>query len=264
MRFLPQSILFAVVLTAGAGFSQTATSSITPIQPMAADAHPSFAVATIKPHDPASPHQGFDAHGDLITIRNESVISLMMFAYSIHKHQIANLPEWASGPTYDIVGKCDTPGQPNLRQLQETIQRLLADRFQLSFHRERRQMPIFAIRVAKGGVKLKPAAEPDADADEFGNGHGTEQTVTFKSARMADFALNEQFFLDRPVVDQTDLAGRYDFSVRYTYDESKTTDPNAPPGLFTAVQEQLGLRFVPTEGAVDVFVIDHVEKPSAN
>jgi uncharacterized protein (TIGR03435 family) len=80
---------------------------------------------------------------------------------------------------------------------------------------------------------------------------------------MTDFAFGEQFFFDRPVVNQTGLTGKYDFSIRYS-DEIRTTDPNAPPGLFTAVQEQLGLKFEPTKTPTAVFVIDHVEPPSAN
>jgi len=76
--------------------------------------------------------------------------------------------------------------------------------------------------------------------------------------------MGEQFFVDRPLVDQTGLTGRYDFSIRYTYDEVHATDPNAPPGLFTAVQEQLGLKFEPVKAATDVFVIDHIERPSPN
>jgi uncharacterized protein (TIGR03435 family) len=151
-----------------------------------------------------------------------------------------------------------------LRQQQEMLQKLLADRFQLKFHRDKRELPVFALQIAKGGPKLKPAANPDAEADESGNGRGTEQTIVFTSASMGDFTLNEQFFVDRPVVDQTGLIGKYDFSLRYTYDEAKSTDPDAPPGLFTAVQEQLGLKFEPTKAPVDVFVIDHVEPPSAN
>jgi uncharacterized protein (TIGR03435 family) len=144
------------------------------------------------------------------------------------------------------------------------LQKLLADRFGLKFHRDKRELSVYAIQIAKGGPKLKPAANPDAGADQEGNGHGTEQTVIFTSNGIADFIRNEQFFVDRPLVDQTRLTGRYDFSLRYTFDEAKSTDPNAPPGIFTAVQEQLGLKFQPTKASTDVFVIDHVEPPSAN
>ncbi len=233
-------------------------------KPMAAEAHPSFAVATIKPHDPASNSQGFHNAGDRISIRNESITSLMMFAYSINKHQVIDLPAWAETTSYDIEGKTDTPGEPNLRQQQEMIQNLLADRFQLKFHRDQRELPVYAIQVAKGGAKLTPAAKPEDQPNQQGNSHGTEMTQTYTNCSIPDFILGMQFFLDRPVVDQTGLTGHYDFTFRYTADEVHATDPNAPPGLFTAVQEQLGLKFEPTKAPVAVFVIDHIERPSPN
>ena len=261
MRIRPWKLAVAALTLAASGaLAQTPT----PVKPMAPDAHPSFAVATIKPHDPASSRQGFDATGDRFIIRNQSVATLIMFAYSIHPRQIVDAPDSLFHDRYDIEGTTDTPGEPSLHQQQEMLQKLLADRFQLKFHHDQRELSVYAIQIAKGGPKLKPAANPDAQPDQEGNGHGTEQTVAYTSADMANFILGEQFYLDRPLVDQTGLKGRYDFSIRYTFDEAKSTDPNAPPGLFTAVQEQLGLKFEPTKAPVDVFVIDHVEQPSAN
>lgn len=262
MRFFPHSVLLVAPLTVAAALAQTP--GATPVQRMAADAHPSFAVATIKPHDPSQGSQGFDATGDRFTIHNQSLANLMEFAYSVHGRQIVDAPDWLFHDRWDIDGVTDTPGEPSLRQQQEMLQKLVRDRFGLKFHRDRRELSVFAIQVAKGGPKLKSAKQPDAEPDQEGNGHGTEQTITYTSASMADFIMGEQFFLDRPLVDQTGLTGKYDFSIRYTYDEAKSTDPNAPPGLFTAIQEQLGLKLAPAKAAVDVFVIDHVEQPSAN
>jgi uncharacterized protein (TIGR03435 family) len=81
---------------------------------------------------------------------------------------------------------------------------------------------------------------------------------------MSDFVLGMQFFLDRPIVDQTGLTGRYDIKLHYAPDESRVTDPNAPPGLFTAIQQQLGLKLDATKALTDVFVIDHAERPTPN
>lgn len=254
-------VVAATALTASCAPAQTPT----PVKPMASDAHPSFAVATIKPHDPNSGHQGFDAKGDRVTARDQSVASMMMFAYGIHPSQIVGAPDWVSNQRWDVEGTSDTPGEPNLRQQQEMLERLLADRFGLHFSREKRELTVYAIQPAKGGPKLKPAANPDAEADQDGSGHGTEFNLRFTSVSMTEFAMGMQFFVhDRPVVDQTGLTGRYDLTLRYTYDEARSTDPNAPPGLFTAIQEQLGLKLMPTKAPVDVFVIDHVEPPSAN
>ncbi|HEY4380032.1 MAG TPA: TIGR03435 family protein [Acidobacteriaceae bacterium] len=260
MRFSPHLFLFAATLAAAPTFAQTAT----PVQRMAKDAHPSFAVATIKPHDPSSNRQGFNAVGDRYTVRNQSIVTLMMFAYSIDPHQVVDAPEWARTARFDIEGTTDTPGEPSQRQQQEMLQKLLTDRFKLKFHREPRELPVYAIQIAKGGPKLPSPANPDADPDQDASGHGTEVTVTITTASMADFILGMQFFFDRPIVDRTGLTGRYDFKLRYTHDEARATDPNAPPGLFTAIQEQLGLKLEPVKAPIDVFAIEHVEQPSEN
>jgi uncharacterized protein (TIGR03435 family) len=231
---------------------------------MPADAHPTFDVATIKPHDPNSYRQGFNDRGGRFTIRGQSVSSLLMFAYSINKHQIEDLPDWASNATFDIDGITDPLGEPNLRQMQEMIQKLLADRFQLKLHRETRELPVYALQLEKSGPKLASAADPNAQPDQESSSHGTEITHVYTSCAMADFILGMQFFLDRPIVDQTGLTGRYDLKLRYTYNESSTDDPNAPPGLFTAIKEQLGLRLKASKAPIYVLVIDRIDQPSPN
>lgn len=236
-----------------------------PVTHMAADAHPSFAVASIRPHDPNSQHQSFDFKGDRFTVRNQTVATIMMFAYAIHPSQIVDAPDWVLHQRYDIEGKTDTPGQPNLRQLQEILKKLLADRFGLHFTREKRELPIYAIRIAKGGPRLKPAAKPEDEVDQTADGHDGDLTQIYTSATMNDFAMGMQFFLpDRPLVDQTRLGGRYDIRLRYSPDEAHTTDPNAPPGIFTAIQQQLGLKLQPMKTLISVFVIDQVHQPSEN
>ena len=189
----------------------------------------------------------------------------MLFAYSIHSTQIINAPEWALHDRWDIEGKIDTPGQPDLRQMQEMLQKLLADRFQLNFRRDQRELPIYAIRIARGGPKLTPAAHPEALTDQNADVHGTDVTQIYTNASIGDFVLGMQFFLpDRPIVDQTQLAGRYDIRLRYTSDEAHATGSDVLPSIFTAIQEQLGLKLEPVKAPVEVFVIDHIEQPSAN
>jgi uncharacterized protein (TIGR03435 family) len=244
--------------------AQTTPQTPAPVAQMAADAHPSIEVATIKPHNPDVSNQSFNTTGDRVKILNQTVSSLMSFAYAIHSRQIVDAPDWIFHDRYDIEGKTDTTGEPNLRQFQEMLQKLVADRFQLKFHRDQRELSVYAIRVTKGGPKLTPAANPTAEPDQQCNSHGTEMTQTYTNCSMSEFILGMQFFLDRPIVDQTGLTGQYDFTFHYTGDELRTTDPNAPPGLFTAVQEQLGLKFEPTKASTGVFVIDHIERPSPN
>jgi uncharacterized protein (TIGR03435 family) len=240
--------------------------SATPIQPMALDAHPAFAVATVKPHDPNDQgNQGINFVGDRIKIENQTIDSMMMYAYSIHREQIVGMPESVGKDSYDITGTIDTPGQPNRHQGQEMLQELLAARFGLKFHREQRPLKVYVIQIAKGGPKLLPAAHPEAQANQHGRQRGTKLCNIMTSAGMGDFVLDMQYFVDdRPLVDQTGLTGQYDFTLCYTPDDAQTADPDAAPGLFTALQEQLGLKFVPATVPVDVFVIDHVTKPSEN
>jgi uncharacterized protein (TIGR03435 family) len=268
MRILPWKSVATAAMIAAVSFipspalAQTAPAA--PIVRMAPAAHPSFAVATIKPHDPEVNGQGFNTTGDRVKIRNQTVASLLSFAYAIHPRQIVDAPEWIFHDRYDIEGTTDTEGEPNLHQFQEMVQKLLADRLQLKFHRDQRELPVYAIRLAKGGSKLKPAADPNAEPNQSGNSHAAEITQTYTNCSITEFVLGMQFFLDRPIVDQTGLTGHYDFSFRYTADETRTTDPNAAPGLFTAVQEQLGLKFEPVKAPTDVFILDRVERPSAN
>ncbi len=149
--------------------------------------------------------------------------------------------------------------------MQGMVQKLLADRFALKFHREERELAVYAITLAKGGPKLtKNTTNTDGQMDENGSGSGTAMSLKFTNTSMAEFGMVMQFMVDRPMVDRTGLAGRYDFVLRYTYDETRATDPNAPPGLFTAIQEQLGLKLEAVKAPAEVLVVDKVDRPSGN
>ncbi len=232
---------------------------------MPPDAHPAFAVATIKPHDPAIQRSGFSSNPALLTIRNESVVSMIVFAYSLNKRQLASAPGWAESEYFDIEGRGDVDGQPNLPQYQEMVRKLLAERFQLKFHMEKRELSVYAVRVAKSGLKLTSAANPDGLLDQTGSRSGSVLTIKYTSCSMPDFAFGEQPYFDRPVIDQTGIAGRFDFTLRYTPDSAATSDdPDTPPGIFTAIQEQLGLKIEPSKAMADVLVLDRIERPSGN
>jgi uncharacterized protein (TIGR03435 family) len=231
---------------------------------MTADAHPLFAVAVIKPHNPDSTHQGLDIESNRVGISDYSLSKLVCFAYAVNSHQIVNAPDWVSKDHYDIQGKPDISGEPTVAQVRDMVQKLLIDRYGLQLHRERRELPVYALQVSKGAPKLAPAADPSAKAEEHASGHNLETTRTYTSSSMQDFILVEQFFVDRPIVDQTGLTGRYDFKLNYTYDEMHNTDPDAPPGMFTAIQQELGLKLQPTKAMTDVLVLDGVHLPSEN
>jgi uncharacterized protein (TIGR03435 family) len=133
----------------------------------------------------------------------------------------------------------------------------------LSFHRETRQLPIYTLTIAKGGPKLAPP-KPGESVDEDSWLNGGVRTVELTATPMPVFAIDMDFFVERPVVDQAGLQGSYDFMLKWTFDDSRLTDPNALPSLFTAIKEQLGLKLDAVKGPAEVYVIDRIERPSEN
>ena len=235
-------------------------------QAMATGASPAFLVAAIKPTDPNTTRQGwsFESEGRHITCSNASLKDIVRLAYGIHDKQIVGAPEWFSKDHFDISGVPDQPGVPSNQQLQHMYQQLLADRFHLVFHRETRDIPIYALTVAKGGPILTPAG-PDQAQSNAGNSGGTGfRVIKATYLSISDLGLNLNSYEDRPVIDQTSLPGRYNFTLKWTYDVSHENDPNAPPSLVTALKEQLGLRMDAVKGPAPVLVIEHVEQPTEN
>lgn len=246
-----------------------------PQPPMAADANPSFEVATIKPSKPDEPGKAFLMHPDgQFTTVNTTMNDLIKFAYDVQEKQIIGGPDWLSSQKFDIAGKPDAPGRPNSNQLKVMVQKLLADRFQLKFHRDNKELSAYVLTVAKSGNKMKKSeGDPNGLPGLFFRQLGV---LTVQNATMADFTgLMQAAVLDRPVVDQTGLQGRWDFILKWTPDESQfggmgikvpppTDAADAPPPLFTAIQEQIGLKLEAGKAPVEVLVLDHVEQPSAN
>jgi uncharacterized protein (TIGR03435 family) len=241
-----------------------------PATNMAPGADPAFEVVAIKPSDPNDGVRGFQTRGRRIRAVNETMNDLISFSYGIHVRQIAGGPPWFATDQYFIEGVPDTEGQPNLKQFRSMVQKLLADRFNLKVHNEQRELSVYALTVGKGGPKMtKSLGNPDGPPDDqFSRSAWLRETNT----TMAEFAKGLQFVLDKPVVDHTGLTGRWDFRVQWTPDESQfggmvpppSANPNAPPGLFTAIQEQIGLKLELVKEPADVLVVDHVERPSAN
>jgi uncharacterized protein (TIGR03435 family) len=246
-----------------------------PIPPMPADAKPVFEVATIKPSAPDEQGKYFTVRGGQFVTANTTLMDLIKFAYGVQDKQVANLPDWASSQKFDMTGKPDIPGMPNPQQLRNMVQRVLADRFQLKFHEDKKEMSAYVLFVAKGGQKMEKApADAGALPGLFFRGLGV---LTVRNATMQDFCeLMQSAVLDRPVVDETELQGRYNFLLKWTPDESqfgglgvKVPPPSdaadAPPPLYTAITEQIGLRLeAMSKAPVRVLTVDHVDHPSAN
>jgi uncharacterized protein (TIGR03435 family) len=245
-----------------------------PPKMMAADADPVFEVATIKRSDPNGRRLYSIGNGTEVTAVGVTVNDLIVFAYGVHARQISGAPAWVESDKFDIRGKPEG-GRPNPTQFKMMLQKLLADRFKLAFHRDKKQLTVYALTVGKNGPKLtrSESASPIPNLVPRGPGNLPARNVT-----MEEFAGNLQgAVLDRPVVDQTGLKGRFDFQLQWTPDETQfasTRGPGEPPkppegaetqrDLFTAIQQQLGLKLESTKVQMGVLVIDKVEKPSEN
>lgn len=248
-----------------------------PPTPMRADAKPKFEVATIKPGQPNQPGKNIGFRGREFRARNFNVYDLIGFAYGLHTKQVIGAPDWFNTELFDISGVPDVEGQPSMAQMNMLMENLLTDRFQLKFHYEKRELPVYALTVAKSGPKMT-VSTASADA---GTGFGFRRLgdLRVRNMTMPEFAKWMQGgVMDKPVVDQTGLKDRYDFALLWTPDDSQfaqfrstgplpqpsADDTNAPPSLYTALQEQIGLKMEPTKAMDEVMVIDSVQKPSEN
>jgi uncharacterized protein (TIGR03435 family) len=242
------------------------------IPPMTADANPSFEVATIKPSKPGRLGRGINLRPPDIVVVNYTLLDMVSVAYNVQATQVVGGPTWMSSDKYDVNGKPDTPGVPSFDQAKMMLQKLLADRFQLKFHRETKKMSAYLLTVAKGGPKMRkgdPNGEPGIVFRQLG-------VLAVTNSTMDEFAQTMQrTVFHRPVVNDTRVQGRWSFLLKFTPDGSqvewagvKALPPSnatdAPPPLFTAIQEQIGLKLEAGKAPVPVLVIDHVEPPSPN
>jgi uncharacterized protein (TIGR03435 family) len=246
-----------------------------PPKPMAADANLVFEVATIKPANPETRGQSIlvgRGGSNLFTTTNTTLNDLITFAYGIHVRQIVGGPSWLESEKFDISAKPEQPGIPNVAQLSTMVKKLLAERFGLAFHSEKRELSAYVITQGKNGAKLTKN-ETGGNLPGFG-GRGPG-SVVIRNSTMAEFAgFLQGRILDRPVVDQTGLSGKFDFTLDWRPDLTQLPPgANAPqlppevearPDLFTAIQEQVGLKLEPAKTPVEVYVIDKVQKPSEN
>jgi uncharacterized protein (TIGR03435 family) len=182
-----------------------------------------------------------------------------------------NVPAWLDTDRFDIAAKADMEGTPNNAQVSVMLRKLLADRLNLRYNIEKKETTIYALTVQGSGSRLTPST---SDPNGPSPGGMTRQPghwhVTALNVNMETFAAGLQGVLDQPVMDRTGLSGRFDITLDWAPDEfqSAANPPSdngaAFPDLFTALKNQLGLKLERTKGLVEIFVIDHVEKPSKN
>jgi len=234
-----------------------------------------FEVATIKPVDPdAKAGRYIIMQGTNRFVEKAYTLKLLIAAaYDLNPRTISGGPGWIESDHYDIVAV--TPGEvrPTHDEQMSMLRNLLADRFKLTFHREQKVFSIYELEVAKSGPKLKAStAAPDDPPALISTVYPQRIVMPARNVTMSDLArLMQRAILDRPVVDKTGLTGRYDFDLEWAPDETQfggevpvasAEAPSLP--LFSAIQQQLGLRLEATKGPVAALVVDKAERPSAN
>lgn len=231
-----------------------------------------FEVATIKLTDPAFGGILIQFPGGTLSLRGFTLKDIIAFAYSVDSRQIVNIPKDLESVRYDVVGKAETPLTPASADVRPMVQALIAERFQLKFHRETREIPVYVLTVAKNGHKMKARTEGDGGAPTSMLFRGANLPARNTSISMLVGGM-QKLVLDRPIIDKTGLKGNFDFDLAWRPDGTQfggqggtlpaAADPNRAD-IFTAMQEQLGLKLDAEKGPGEVIVIDKVEKPSDN
>jgi uncharacterized protein (TIGR03435 family) len=240
-------------------------------------ARPEFEVASIKP-DPQPNIRIERPPGGGLVARGIFTKFLIALAYDVKEFQILDGPSWISRQQYSINAKPgDNPKGPILslyltkRQKEDEewhlrIQSLLADRFQLRIHKETREEQVYSLVVAKNGPKFKESRFNESDV-----GKGMLPGLTMHPYELIGTSVDIHLLagemsrrLSRNVIDQTGLNGEYDFILRWVPDAADRDSVPDGPSIFTAVQEQLGLKLESGKAPVDAIIVDHVEKPSPN
>jgi uncharacterized protein (TIGR03435 family) len=233
---------------------------------------PTFDVASIKPSDPAA-KVAINRSGYHLATTGTSLLFLITWAYDVHPERVYGQPKWLDSVRYDIIANApaqeQAPRRPNEpTALQKMTQALLAERFKLAIHRETRELPMYALVVAKDGPKVQIGPAPESMNQNPFNmpGAGILVGTQVTGEALAKVLANQ---LGRSVADETGLKGVFDFKLLW----APETEPGSAaaammagrPSLFTAVQEQLGLKLEARKGKVEVWVIDHVESlPTEN
>jgi uncharacterized protein (TIGR03435 family) len=222
----------------------------------------SFEVASIRPApDNQNGPTGVNVFdGGRLRITNAATRFLILDTFRIQKEQIVGGPGWLDTDRFDIEAKTGRPEKITQDQVPPLLENLLAERFHFRFHRETRDLTVNLLDIDKNGPKLKPSADGTATDMRMNQGPGKSQ-LTGTGVSMQSLAAYLGLFLGRIVVDQSGLKGNYDLTLEWSPDQTNDT---AAPSLFTALQEQLGLRLHSGRAPVEMIVIDSVEKPSEN
>ncbi|HEY4085137.1 MAG TPA: TIGR03435 family protein [Bryobacteraceae bacterium] len=216
-----------------------------------------FEAATVRINNTDSRGDRETSNGGLMQMTNVTLRMLVRFAYRVSDPQIAGGPKWMDTTRFDIVAKAGHAAEGP--ELMDMLQPLLADRFQLKFHRETQTLPGYAITAGKSGMIAKPG-----DQDGHCGTSTNSGLINAKACTMAELTTRLASILQRPVADLTNDSRRYDFVLRWTPDNMQSGGASDGISLFAALQEQVGVKLESQKVPVDVLVIDGAELPSAN
>lgn len=247
---------------------------------------PVFDVVSVKPHKSDDNMMRMQNTPDGFRTTNFSLLSLIVSAYNVRQDMVSGGPSWIGTARFDVEAKVAGPDVDTMKKLtpeqrRSMFQALLADRFQLKLHTETKTLPVYELVVARGGPKLQasapePPPEPDAKPDAAPKARSmirmSPGELTGERLPMSNIVAQLANVLHRTVIDKTGLTGRYELSLKWTPEEiamkagagAGDTGAETGPDIFTAVQEQLGLRLVSAKGQVDTLVVDHAEMPAEN
>jgi uncharacterized protein (TIGR03435 family) len=260
---------FAVLVSAGTLIAQ-------------APAPPTFEVASVKPNAAGSnaPQRGSPFVGDRVTIGNMTLQTIIQMAYQINPTEIMGAPSWIANERFDITAKAAAPSPSD--QLRSMLQSLLAERFKLATHMEARSTPVYALMIARSDGRLGPLLHPEArDCESLrvvarakpgtpdpcagpsgGSGSGPGHIVQ-KSRPIDLLTTILRPYVDRPILNRTGLTGSYDWDLTFALQRLQAQGADSDgTTIFTALQEQLGLKLQPTTASQDMLVVDHVEHPT--
>ena len=225
---------------------------------------PAFEAAAIKPSQEGPGHSSMHARIGMMTCSNESLRQLIRDAYRLNDNQIEGGPKWLDAERFDINARA--AGAAEGPQIMAMLQTLLADRFQLKFHKETRLLPGFALVVGKGGMKIKPVEAGDVNSNSHAENHHV--LLEMEHVPMEAFVKVLSRQLHAPVEDETHVGGVYSFKLEYTLEELSANAPRSDVvddvTVFTALQDKLGLKLEARKVPTEVFVIDSAEKPNVD